>query len=569
MERAHGNWEQSNGEGEVGKTREEGEKAGRAKERGGRLRAKMQRGRANSWLRTLYKNEGKRASITDIETVREEDEQQQSLLAKSHESHAFERANSKEWAESMLRWDGSAGLPTGVVGDGLNVIADYDDHMLHTSSASGAAPGPAPRRTAPQLQLEHVVRLKQRSMKLRKKHREAAEKKRLARKGLCGVPWDEVFNPMSDFLHIKQAILSNWINVMLLALPFAVASHYLGWPAIIVFIFNLVAVVPLALLLGEITEDLAIRFGDVWGGLINATFGNVVEMILSIVLLMKGLTTVVSTSLIGSILSNLLLVIGCCFFVGGLNFKHQQFSSGASKANVSLLFMSCIAMLLPSMVKYSSSNADEENVKMISRIIAIVMTCMYACYLYFQLVTHNHIFTTTADNSNRDDLSPMEHEVEEEEEEASYSLIGALAMMTMTTVVVAFCSEFLSDSIEEVSKKSGLSLSFIGMIILPIAGNACEHITAVLVAAKNKMDLAIAVGVGSSIQIAIFVYPFIVLVGWASNVDFTMSLNMFDVMVVCVSVVLAAFVTMDGTSHWFTGLMLIATYVLIAIAYFF
>ena len=107
------------------------------------------------------------------------------------------------------------------------------------------------------------------------------------------------------------------------------------------------------------------------------------------------------------------------------------------------------------------------------------------------------------------------------------------------------------------------------MIILPIAGNACEHITAVLVAAKNKMDLAIAVGVGSSIQIAIFVYPFVVLVGWASNVDFTMKLNQFDVMVVCVSVILAAFVTMDGSSHWFTGLMLIATYILIATAYFF
>ena len=138
------------------------------------------RGPREPWLRASETS--KQASITDIETVREEDEQQQSLLAKSHESHAFERANSKEWAESMLRWDGSAGLPTGVVGDGLNVIADYDDHMLHTSSASGAAPGPAPRRTAPQLQLEHVVRLKQRS-KLRKKHR----KRR--RKGSREGPW--------------------------------------------------------------------------------------------------------------------------------------------------------------------------------------------------------------------------------------------------------------------------------------------------------------------------------------------------------------------------------------------
>mmetsp|Transcript_14049 Transcript_14049/g.39734 ORF Transcript_14049/g.39734 Transcript_14049/m.39734 type:complete len:513 (-) Transcript_14049:105-1643(-) len=498
--------------------------------------------------------EGRRGSV-DVEAVPEE---HQGLL-----DPQYERASSREWAESMLRWDGSATAAAAIESDGGNVIANYDDLQASGSTQSNRG-----------LQMEHVVRLKAKSMRLRKRQREKEERRKREaaegkERGLCGVPWDEVFNPISDFLHVKEAILSNWINLMLLALPFAITSHYLAWPAVIVFVFNLISVVPLALLLGEITEDLAIRFGDVWGGLINATFGNVVEMILSIVLLMKGLTTVVSTSLIGSILSNLLLVIGCCFFVGGLNFKHQHFSSGASKANVSLLFMSCIAMLLPSMVGYSNGKDDNEKVVNISRIIALVMTAMYVCYLYFQLVTHNHIFISDNDNRVTNEENGEADEVEEELEKPSYSLLGALMMMTMTTVVVAFCSEYLSGSIEEVSKKSGLSLSFIGMIILPIAGNACEHITAVLVAAKNKMDLAIAVGVGSSIQIAIFVYPFVVLVGWASNVDFTMKLNQFDVLVVCVSVILAAFVTMDGQSHWFTGLMLIATYVLIAVAYFF
>lgn len=515
--------------------------------------------------------EEKRPSIVDTEgPIAEEAEENTGLLPQ------LERASSKEWAESMLRWDGSDTRPTGIGNDIGIGIADYDDLQASGSTRELSKSG---------LQLHHVVNLKTRSVKLREKQREAAARKkreaeeRAKKPGLFGMPWSELFSPTKDFVNIKDCILGNWINLMLLSLPFAIASHYLAWPAEVVFIFNLIAVVPLALLLGEITEDLAIRFGDVWGGLINATFGNVVEMILSIVLLMKGLTTVVSTSLIGSILSNLLLVIGCCFFVGGLNFKHQHFSSGASKANISLLFMSCIAMLLPTMVGTSAGKDDDEKVMHISRIIAIVLTCMYVCYLYFQLVTHNHVFisgeTSPGNNGSssaaNNDRTPREEDAEEleEEEEPLYSLLGALGLMTLTTIVVAVCSEYLSDSIEEVSKKSGLSLSFIGMIILPIAGNACEHITAVLVAAKNKMDLAIAVGVGYSIQIAIFVYPFVVLVGWASNVDFTMKLNQFDVMVVCVSVILAAFVTMDGSSHWFTGLMLIATYILIATAYFF
>jgi Ca2+:H+ antiporter len=480
------------------------------------------------------------------------------------------RSNSKEWADSMLQWDGSR--PSGY--DNPTVIADYDDLQAssgslaqasvltaihenngNTSTRRGVGGGGAG------LKINTIALMKARSRRARE---DLAKRKAAAKK--VNIPWDEMFTPWSDFKNVKDAILSNWINLMMFALPFAIASHLLGWPALVVFILNLVAVVPLALLLGEITEDLAIRFGDVWGGLINATFGNVVEMILSIALLMKGLTEVVSTSLIGSILSNLLLVIGCCFFVGGLNFKHQRFSSGASKANTSLLFMSCIAMLLPSMISYSGDKHDVEKVKEISHIIALVLTGMYVCYLYFQLVTHNHVFMSEGDNSV---VNPYEEEEGEEKEEPQYSFLGALLLMGLTTCVVAICSEFLSDSIEEVSKKSGLSLSFIGMIVLPIAGNACEHITAVLVAAKNKMDLAIAVGVGSSIQIAIFVYPFVVLVGWVMGVDFTMRLNQFDVMVVCVSVILAAFVTMDGQSHWFTGLMLIGTYVLIAIAYFF
>mmetsp|Transcript_9836 Transcript_9836/g.25120 ORF Transcript_9836/g.25120 Transcript_9836/m.25120 type:complete len:496 (-) Transcript_9836:82-1569(-) len=494
----------------------------------------MQRSRAAKMLRAIHK----------MELLRDESLGRRRRISDEEQGDV----PSTDWVESMLRYGGSS-QPT----DAIAELEEEDSLNLRRSKSS--LESPEEPLLAPRLQ-------------------DKGRKQKFSMSDICSY---------SDFAQAKEMIMGNWVNLMLLALPFAIISHFLKWNANVVFLFNLIAIVPLALILGEVTEDLALRCGDVWGGLINATFGNVVEMILSIVLLNKGLISVVSSSLVGSILSNLLLVIGCCFFVGGLNYKSQKFSSGASKANTSLLFMSCIAMLLPSMISYSFDGpAAEEKVKVrnTSHCIAIMLTITYVCYLYFQLVTHNYVFSSApvveaAASSHghaprhRDADSSAASKGKLEIESPSYSLGGALVLMTLTTGIVAFCSEFLSNSIEEVSKDSGLSLSFIGIIILPIAGNACEHITAVLVAAKDKMDLAIAVGVGSSIQIAIFVFPFVVLVGWAIDVDFTMRLNSFDMMVVCVSVILSALVTIDGQSHWFTGLMLIATYVLIAVAYFF
>ena len=511
----------------------------------------MQRLRAAKVLRAIHRLEAHKEERADgresTESARLEDVVGALPGADGAAVPKLERLGSKEWAESLLRWDGSPNIGVAST-DGI--VADYD---IGRSAQSMDASPPSERLLSP------------------KPSHKAAE----PAGGLVG-------SLSSDFESAKEMILGNWVNVLLAALPFAFISHYLEWSPNLVFLFSLLAIVPLALILGEITEDLALRFGDIWGGLINATFGNVVEMILSIILLQKGLNDGVSSSLIGSVLSNLLLVIGCCFFVGGINFKEQKFSSGASKANTSLLLMSCIAMLLPSMIAYSRNDGrdEEKEVVAISRAIAVVLTAMYCCYLYFQLFTHKHIFSATYDiaipKEDYDELMHSTHsgrhsgeEEEEGEEEPNYSLAGALILMTLTTGIVALTSEFLSDAIESVSKASGLSLSFIGIIILPIAGNACEHITAVLVAAKDKMDLAIAVGVGSSIQIAIFVFPFVVIVGWVMDIDFTMKINQFDMMVILSSVVLSALITIDGQSNWFTGLMLMATYVLIGVAYLF
>ncbi|KAL6778899.1 CAX1 [Auxenochlorella protothecoides x Auxenochlorella symbiontica] len=362
-----------------------------------------------------------------------------------------------------------------------------------------------------------------------------------------------VWSPGSDARCIGLMLVSSYINVLLACIPVGILAGALGWSPTLVFIMNFLALVPLALLLGETTEDLAVRFGDTVGGLLNATFGNVVELILSIAALRKGLYTVVATSLIGSILSNLLLVLGMCFLFGGLRFQQQRFSPLANKVGSSLLFVACIGIIIPTMAKriYGSEVMTDAAVINLSHAIAILLMFVYFCYLTFQLKTHSDLFASG-----------------ESEDNPALSLSGALAFLSAITVIVAVCSEFLTGAIEAVSEKFNINPSFLGLIVLPIAGNACEHITAVFVAFKNKMDLAIGVAVGSSIQIALFAIPFTVLAGWVMGTTFTLDFDVFSVLMLTVAVILAYFVSSDGSSNWLLGLQLIITYVLIAAVFF-
>lgn len=361
-----------------------------------------------------------------------------------------------------------------------------------------------------------------------------------------------LFSPKSDAKAIWAMITASWMNLLLFAIPVGIVAGMRGMNATLVFVSNFLSLIPLALILGEVTEDLAVRFGDTIGGLLNATFGNVVEMILSIAALQKGLYTVVATSLIGSILSNLLLVLGMCFLFGGIKHKQQTFNALANKVSSSLLFLACIAVIIPSTAKvfYGEKIITEATLFNLSHAIAILLIGMYCCYLFFQLKTHVDCFTGEAN-----------------EDEPGLSLSGALSLLTIITLIVAVASEFLTGAIEAVSESSGLNQAFLGLIVLPIAGNACEHITAVFVAVKNKMDLAIGVALGSSIQIAIFVIPVTVIAGWVMGKHFTLDFDPFSVLMLTVSVILAYFVSSDGSSNWLLGLQLIGTYCLIAFVF--
>ncbi|EFJ39789.1 hypothetical protein VOLCADRAFT_108492 [Volvox carteri f. nagariensis] len=322
----------------------------------------------------------------------------------------------------------------------------------------------------------------------------------------------------SDARALKE-ILSNWANVLLVTVPLGLIAGALNWTAEYVFVLNFLALIPLALILGDVTEDLALRYGSVIGGLINATFGNIVEVILSIAALLNGLYAVVAASLLGSILSNLLLVTGCSFFFGGLFNKTQKFNATGSQASGSLLFLAALGFLIPAgaALLFGSGDVDSnsELVLGISRGTAVVLLLCYGCYLGFQLYTHTDLFEDTPEESSASGGPPLESQ------EPMMSLVTSLTLLTVVTLTVAAASE------------------------------------------------SMGVAVGSSIQVALFAVPFAVVVGWITDHPFTLDFDPFSAMALMLSVAQSNFVTAGATSHWLLGVQLIALYVLLSLAYYF
>ncbi|KAF2682080.1 calcium/proton exchanger [Lentithecium fluviatile CBS 122367] len=416
--------------------------------------------------------------------------------------------------------------------------------------------------------------------------------------------------PFGHQLH--AVLLSSWINVLLVFVPIGFALYYskkVG--AVPIFIVNFVAIIPLAAMLSYATEELAIRVGETLGGLLNATFGNAVELIVSVQALIKNEITIVKTSLIGSMLSNLLLVLGMSFFLGGVNRLEQFFNVTVAQTAASLLAL-CIASLIIPTVFHNMLAEDNGTVgdavrnQELSRGTAVILLFVYGCYLVFQLKSHvtmynapsqktpkrksgkkeegsaNHGIATigagtaaaTGGGINAQQLmkksQQQEDEEEDEFEEPSLSVIGAVITLTISTTLVAFCSEFMVSSIEGVTETGGVSTTFVGLILLPIVGNAAEHATAVTVAIKDKMDLSIGVAVGSSMQIALLVLPLIVVLGWIMGKDcMTLYFDTFQIATLFVSVLLVNYLIQDGKSHWLEGVLLMCSYMIIALAAWF
>lgn len=370
----------------------------------------------------------------------------------------------------------------------------------------------------------------------------------------------------------KFFIFGTWFNILLVFIPLSFISHSMDWDAGLIFLFSFMAIVPLAKLLGEATDQLSIKLGETMSGLLNASFGNAVEIIVGIAALLNGQLRIVQTSMLGSILSNILLVLGCSFFAGGLYHKEGRFNDTGAQASASLMTLSCITLVIPAayasttdagMQNYcdNASECPTEGLLFISRGTAILLLGVYCAYLWFQLKSHPKLFASPPDESNRGETTETEETV------PRMGTAAASVALLSVTVVIAFCAEYLVSSIEETAVRYSIPKAFIGVVLLPIVGNAAEHVTSVWMAMKNKYELTITICVGSSIQIACLVVPLLVIVGWIVDQPLTLHFRNFETIVLFVSVFLVNLLIMDGKSNYMEGLMLLTLYVVIALAF--
>ncbi len=354
---------------------------------------------------------------------------------------------------------------------------------------------------------------------------------------------------------------------LLVFIPISIAAQVLHWGALAVFVTAGLAIVPLAAWMGTATEEVAVVAGPSLGGLLNATFGNATELIIALVALNAGLVEVVKASITGSIIGNLLLVMGLSMLLGGLRFKEQEFQSVVARVNASSMNLAVIALLLPTAMKYTSIGVSQSTIQGLSVATAIVLILVYGLTLLFSMKTHTYLY----------DTGVAQHELEAIAEESlappdsthKVNLKLWISVLLAATVFVAVESELLVDSLEEATTQLGLTQLFTGVILLPIVGNAAEHATAVTVAMKNKMDLSVSVAVGSSLQIALFVAPVLVIAGWLLGKPMDLDFNPFELVAVSVAVLIANSISSDGRSNWLEGTLLIAAYIVVSLAFFF
>ena len=345
-------------------------------------------------------------------------------------------------------------------------------------------------------------------------------------------------------------------SVLLVFIPISILAHILEWGELAVFITASFAILPLAAWMGTATEEIAVVSGPTLGGLLNATFGNATELIIALIALRAGLIGVVKASITGSIIGNLLLVMGLSMLLGGLLFKEQKFQPIVARVNASSMNLAVVAMLLPTAVNYTSDGISEPRLQTLSVAVAIVLIGVYALTLLFSMKTHSY-------------LCEVGEEQLDGEEAHKPNLWLWIVVLLVATVLVAIESELLVDSLEVATEQIGLTSLFTGVILLPIIGNAAEHATAVTVAMKDKMDLSISVAVGSTLQIALFVAPLLVITGWFIGQPMDLDFNPFELVAVAVAVFIANSVSSDGRSNWLEGALLLATYIVIGFAFFY
>jgi Ca2+:H+ antiporter len=355
---------------------------------------------------------------------------------------------------------------------------------------------------------------------------------------------------------------------LLLALPLALVMRWWGGNPVSVFLASAVAIVPLAGLMGRSTENLAETLGPGIGGLLNATFGNAAELIIALIGLSRGpeMYPLVKASLTGSIIGNVLLVLGLSILMGGLRHSRQQFNRTAAGMGATILALASVGLLMPTVYYFlyqserGLAEREQHNVELLSEEIAAILAITYGLSLVFTLVTHRHLFGAEGIDAS---TTAKGHTPE-------WSRNASLVVLLLATAGIAVMSEFLVGTVEHAADALGMTQVFVGVIVIAVIGNAAEHSTAVLTAVKNKMDLSIHIAVGSSIQIALFVAPVLVfasmLMGHAHPFD--LHFTPMELIAVVVAVGVLALVAQDGECHWMEGVMLLAVYLIVALTFF-
>jgi len=338
----------------------------------------------------------------------------------------------------------------------------------------------------------------------------------------------------------------------LLLVPLAIGLELAHSPATLVFLASAGAIVPLAHLMGLATEELAARTGPTFGGLMNATLGNAAELIIGVFALHAGLIELVKASLTGSIIGNLLLILGLSLFVGGLKHQTQTFNRQAAGMNVALLALAAVGLVVPALFDVTHPRGDAVVLERLSEIVAFVLLVVYLLSLFFSLKTHKELFRPEGGR-----------------EPAKWPLRTAVMALVASTALVAWLSEILVGVTEETIAALGVSEFFLGVIIIPIVGNAAEHGAAVMMAAKNKMDLSFAVAVGSSTQVALFVAPLLVFISLMVGRPMDLAFTAFEVTAVALGVGVVTVIALDGESNWLEGVQLLAVYGILAAAFYF
>jgi Ca2+:H+ antiporter len=344
---------------------------------------------------------------------------------------------------------------------------------------------------------------------------------------------------------------------LLFAVPIAAWMHHARPDSpLLVFGLACVAIVPLAGLLGLATEKLAARVGEALGGFLNATLGNLAELIIALVALRAGMLDVVKASITGSIIGNLLLVLGVAFLSGGLRYPIQTFATIGARAQVGMMALAAMAILIPSIVATIGGGKYVAQSVNFSIVVSIILLAVYLLSLVFSLGTHAHLFRGDVDAAEDAHGTP-------------WSMALTIGAMAVVTLLIIWMSEILVATVEHASQALGLTNLFVGVVIVAVVGNAAEHSTAVLMAMRNRMEIAIGVAVGSTTQIALFVAPLLVLLSlFMAPAPLSLAFSGVEVFLVLMATFVASILIVDGRTTWFTGVQLIAVYLVMAITVF-